>query len=77
MYTAGHGNAGWYGSVDRSGAVTGFGADGKPAAYNGATTAKLATATIAYCIAKRDPRAIANFANGLNIGGVFAKLKDK
>lgn len=76
MYTAGHAKPGWFGSLDRTGAVNGFGADGRPAPYNGATTAKLATATIAYCIAKRDARAIANFANGLTIGGVFANLKD-
>lgn len=77
MYTAGHALPGWFGSLDRTGAVTGFGPDGKPATYNSATTAKLATATIAYCIAKRDERAIANFANGVTIGGVFANLKDK
>jgi hypothetical protein len=76
LYTAGHAKPGWFGSLDRTGAVTGFGADGKPAPYNPATTAKLATATIAYCIAKRDAKAIANFANGLMIGGVFANPKD-
>jgi hypothetical protein len=77
VYSAGHLKPGWNGSIDRTGAVQGFGADGKPAAYNGAMTAKYATASIAYAIAKRDERAIANFANGTTIGGIFGNLKDK
>jgi hypothetical protein len=76
LYGAGHSYAGWFGAIDRTGAVQGFGADGKPAVYDGATTAKLATATIAYAIAKRDPRMIASFANGVTIGGVFGPPKN-
>jgi hypothetical protein len=75
VYGAGHLYAGWNGSIDRTGAVRGFDPDGKPAAYHGATTATLATASIAYAIAKRDPRAIANVANGLTIAGVFGPPK--
>ena len=77
VYSAGHLNTGWFGSVDRAGVAQGFGADGKPTTYNGASTAKFAAASIAYAIAKRDERAIANFANGTTIGGVFGRLKDK
>jgi hypothetical protein len=77
VYSAGHLVSGWFGSVDRNGKALGYGADGKPAAYVGADTAKYATASIAYAIAKRDDRAITNFANGLTIGGVFGNLKDK
>jgi hypothetical protein len=34
-------------------------------------------ASIAYAIAKRDDRAIQNFASGITVGGVFGNLKDK
>jgi len=77
VYSSGHLEPGWFGGVDRAGKALGFGADGKPAPYNSANTAKFATAAIAYAVAKRDERAIANFANGVTIGGVFGKLKDK
>ncbi|HEU4732001.1 MAG TPA: hypothetical protein VFT22_29095 [Kofleriaceae bacterium] len=76
VYSAGHLKSGWFGSLARDGAVQGFGADGKPATYSGANTAKFATASIAYAIAKRDERAISSFANGVTIGGVFGNLKD-
>ncbi|HET7505570.1 MAG TPA: hypothetical protein VFK02_31335 [Kofleriaceae bacterium] len=76
VYSAGHLKSGWFGSLDPSGAVAGFGADGKPAPYSGASTARFATASIAYAIARRDERAIARFANGVTIGGVFGNLKD-
>jgi hypothetical protein len=76
MYGAGHAYSGWFGAIDRTGAVQGFGPDGKPASYNAAVTAKLATATIAYAIAKRDPRMIANFANGVTISGAFGPPKN-
>jgi hypothetical protein len=77
VYSAGHLKSGWFGSIDRNGTVQGFGADGKPTTYNGANTAKFATASIAYAIAKRDERAISTFANGTTIGGIFGNLKDK
>jgi hypothetical protein len=76
VYSSGHLKSGWFGSLDRAGAVLGFGADGKPAPYVGADTAKLATASILYAVAKRDERAIMGFANGIKIGGVFGNLKD-
>jgi len=44
--------------------------------YSGTTTAKLAMASIAYAIAKRDERAISNFANGVAISGIFGRPKD-
>jgi hypothetical protein len=76
VYGAGHLKTGWFGGVDRAGAVLGFGADGKPAPYVGADTAKFAAASVLYAIAKRDERAIASFANGIKVGGVFGNLKD-
>lgn len=77
VYSAGALKSGWFGSVDAAGKATGFGANGNPAPYDGATTAKFATASIAYAVANKDERAIANFANGITIGGVFGNLKDK
>lgn len=77
VYSAGHLRSGWFGSIDRNAAVLGFGADGKPAPYDGAATATYATASIAYAIAKRDERAIANLTKGVTIGGAFGNLKDK
>lgn len=75
VYSAGHLKSGWFGSVDRNGNVQGFGPDGKTAAYNSATTGKLATASIAYAIAKRDERAISQFANGIAISNIFGVPK--
>jgi hypothetical protein len=77
VYGAGHLMSGWNGMADRGGNVTGFGTDGKPAAYDKVLTSKIATASIAYAIAKRDDRAISTFANGVTVGGVFGRLKDK
>ena len=76
VYGAGNLKTGWFGSIDRTGAVKGFGADGKAATYNGATESKLATASIAYAIAKRDDRAVGQFANGVQISGIFGEPKD-
>jgi len=75
VYGAGHLMSGWYGSVDRNGTAKGFGTDGKPTAYNSNTTAKLAMASIAYAIAKRDDRAVSTFANGVAISGIFGRPK--
>jgi hypothetical protein len=76
VYSAGNLKSGWYGSIDRTGAVKGFDAQGNAASYNGTSTAKFATASIAYAIAKRDDRAISTFANGITISGVFGRPKD-
>ena len=76
VYSAGNLKSGWFGSVDRSGNVQGFDTSGNPTTYNGGTTAKYATASIAYAIAKRDERAISQFANGLSISGIFGRPKD-
>jgi hypothetical protein len=76
VYSAGHLMSGWNGSVDRNANALGFDNQAKPAPYNGGTTATLAMASIAYAIAKRDDRAISQFANGLTIGGVFGYAKD-
>jgi hypothetical protein len=76
VYSAGHLMSGWFGGTRRDGTAQGFDASGATAAYNGANTARFAMASIAYAIAKRDDRAITNFANGVKIGGVFGRLKD-
>jgi hypothetical protein len=76
VYSSGNLFSGWFGSINRQGQVQGFGPDGKPAAYNGANTARMAMAAIAYAAAKLDERAISNFANGITVGGVFGRLKD-
>lgn len=76
VYSAGHLMSGWFGGTRRDGTAQGFDANGQTAAYNGANTARFAMASIAYAIAKRDDRAITNFANGVKIGGVFGRLKD-
>lgn len=76
VYSAGHLKSGWFGSTNRNGTVQGFDATGNPIAYNGANTARFAMASIAYAIAKRDDRAISNFANGTTVAGVFGNLKD-
>lgn len=76
VYGAGNLKSGWYGSIDRNGNAKGFDATGAAATYNGTTTAKYAMASIAYAIAKRDDRAISNFANGITISGVFGRPKD-
>jgi hypothetical protein len=77
MYSAGNLKSGWWGSIDRNGNVKGFDATGAATSnYDGTTTAKYAMASIAYAIAKRDDRAISNFANGITISGVFGRPKD-
>lgn len=76
VYSAGHLKSGNFGSIDRNGTVKGFDAKGADVAYNGATTAKFAMASIAYAIAKRDERAISQFANGTTVSGNFGLPKD-
>lgn len=76
VYSAGHLMSGWFGGTLRNGTAQGFDAAGNTAAYNGANTARMALASVAYAIAKRDDRAITAFANGIKVAGVFGRLKD-
>lgn len=76
VYSAGHLKSGNFGSIDRNGTVKGYDANGADAPYNGANTAKFAMASIAYAIAKRDERAISQFANGITISNKFGIPKD-
>jgi hypothetical protein len=77
LYSAGYLKSGWFGGIDRTGKVTGAGPDGKPTDYNSAMTAKYATASLAYAVARGDERAIAPFTNGITVGGVFGAGKNK
>lgn len=74
-YGAGHLKTGWFGSIDRAGKVLGYDAAANPIAYNAAGTAKFALASVAYAIAKGDERAIAPFANGVAISGIYGVPK--
>ena len=76
VYSAGHLKTGNFGTIDRNGTVKGFDANAADAAYNGASTAKFAMASIAYAIAKRDERAISTFANGVIVANNFGLPKD-
>jgi hypothetical protein len=73
IYSAGMLKSGWFGSIDRRGNVLGAGPDGKPTAYNGAMTARYATASLAYAVARGDERRIAEFTNGISVGGAFGR----
>jgi hypothetical protein len=78
MYVLGNGHlySGWFGGVDRNGNAKGFDANGADAVYNAANTARIATAAVAYAIAKGDDRSIAQFgANGIKIADVFGYAK--
>jgi hypothetical protein len=75
VWSGGHLKSGWFGQVKANGTAEGFDANGNPTGYNGANTAKLAMASIAYAIAKRDERAISAFANGITISGKFGNPK--
>jgi hypothetical protein len=70
VYSANELNSGWHGGTDRNGNVLGFDGNGTNVAYNGANESKIALAAIACAIAKRDTRAISNFANGVAFGGI-------
>lgn len=76
VYGAGHLMSGWFGGTTRQGQAQGFDETGATAAYNGGNTAKMALASVAYAVAKRDDRAITAFANGIKIAGTFGRLKD-
>jgi hypothetical protein len=73
IYSAGYLKSGWFGGIDRRGNVQGAGADGKPTAYNGAMTARFATASLAYAIARGNERRIAQYANGVAVGNAFGR----
>jgi hypothetical protein len=75
VWGGGHLYSGWYGSLKRDGSLTGFDANGDDAAYNGANTARIATASLAFAIAKRDDRLISQFANGIQIADRFGPAK--
>jgi hypothetical protein len=75
VYSSGHLKSGWFGSVLRNGTVNGYDAAGNQAAYSSANTAKMALASVAYAIAKRDDRLSGQFANGIQVSGVFGNPK--
>lgn len=76
VYSAGHLKSGWFGGTTRNNVAQGFDAAGNTTAYNGGSTARMALASVAYAVAKRDDRAINTFANGITVAGVFGRLKD-
>lgn len=76
VYSAGHLKSGHFGQVKANGTAEGFNASGAAAPYNGASTARMALASIAYAIAKRDERAISTFANGITISNNFGNPKE-
>jgi hypothetical protein len=59
-----------------NGSVEGFDPNGAATQYNGANTARLAIASVAYAIAKRDERLITPFANGITISNKFGNPKE-
>lgn len=77
VYSSGHLKSGWFGRLLANGNSEGFNAQGQAAAYNGASQARFALGSIAYAIAKRDERAISQFANGLQFSNIFGNPKDQ
>jgi hypothetical protein len=77
VYGGGHLKTGWFGRVLANGNVEGFDANGAATQYNGANTARLALASVAYAVAKRDERLISPFANGITISGRMGNPKDQ
>ena len=71
VYSAGHLKSGCFGSIDRNGTVLGFDGKGAAIAYNGNNTAKIAMASIAGAIAKRDLRAISTFTGNQDVSGML------
>jgi hypothetical protein len=70
VYGGGKLKTGWFGGIDRTGAVTGFDpATGAPKAYDGDAQAQAACAAIAYAIARGDQRAVQDFSRA-DIGGL-------
>jgi hypothetical protein len=64
-FLQGHVFSGWLGNIGQNN-VQMIQPNGTLAAYNTAQSETLAAASIAYAIAKRDTRAISQFANGIN-----------
>jgi hypothetical protein len=74
MYVLGGGKlrTGWFGGVDRRGAVTGFDpATGAATAYRGDAQAEAACTAVAYAIARGDARRVADFSR-VDISGLVA-----
>ncbi|MEZ4399585.1 MAG: hypothetical protein R3B06_06185 [Kofleriaceae bacterium] len=77
MYVYGNGllKTGWHGGIDADGTVRGF--DPQTGQDNGTTPRDLAapaSAAVAYAIARGDMRRAADFARGVNIGGIVKTL---
>jgi hypothetical protein len=78
VYVLGNGmlRTGWFGGIDRGGAVKGFDAStGGAIAYNGGQCARDATGAIAYAVAKGDMRRVGDFAQGLNLAGITVPVQ--
>lgn len=75
VYSAGQLLSGWFGDISATGAVQGVGADGKLTTYNGTNTAKYALASVLYATAIGDDRAIQNLAGGVQVSGIFGRVK--
>jgi len=71
VYSAGNLKSGWFGGMNTDGSATGYDDSANSATFNATNTAKYATGSVAYAIARRDERAINAFTNGFTIGGVF------
>jgi hypothetical protein len=70
-YGAGYLKTGWFGGIDRQGAVTGFDpATGALVPYNGNETMRAAAAAIAFAVARGDMRRVQDFVNGVDINGI-------
>ena len=71
VYSGGLIKSGWFGGIDRSGAVKGFDpTSGAPtSSYDGDTQAQAAVAAVAYAICKGDKRRIQDFSR-LDISGL-------
>ena len=77
MYVYGNGllKTGWHGGIGADGTVRGF--DPRSGEDNAAPTRDLAapaSAAVAYAIARGDMRRAADFARGVDIGGVIKPL---
>ncbi|HEX8108301.1 MAG TPA: hypothetical protein VF516_11265 [Kofleriaceae bacterium] len=75
VYSAGQLMSGWFGDISATGTAQGVGADGKLTTYNGTNTAKYALASVLYATAIGDDRAIQNLASGVQVSGIFGRVK--
>ncbi len=76
VYSAGQLLSGWFGDMPVTGNAQGVGADGKLTTYNGTNTAKYALASVLYATAIGDDRAIQNLASGVQVSGIFGRVKN-